>query len=321
MGYIIKPSSLSGLDELHFKFEHCNKDDKRLFIVFGARGAKPGAFGFYKTFVGLRLNTIFVTGHEDKWYQNGIPSLGDDLESAMYSFDIRVKGICQELGFSSVTLIGSSMGGYLSLVYASLSDIKISMDAIIMGTETELFLPYSKSIESPFSALKDYSNIKFKNYNNRPITMIFGEFDLVDSYCALSMKIHSNFTILSHVSSGHVLPEVIDSTIGISDFFNDIINNKARCFIGMGNMSNFLSPSDIEPLIKEQQFSKLYIECLEACLRKYPAFGFGWNRLGVYLHNNGDLIKAREAIKKSLLINMNYKNSISHLNSIESKLI
>lgn len=119
MGYLIEPPSLRGLDELHFKFEYCNSNDRRLFIVFGARGAKPGAFGFYKTFVTLKLNTIFITAHEDKWYQNGIPSLGNDLKSAMLCFDIRIKKLCQEMGFNSITLIGSSMGGYAALVYAS----------------------------------------------------------------------------------------------------------------------------------------------------------------------------------------------------------
>ncbi len=90
------------------------------------------------------------------------------------------------------------MGGYGALIYGALSSRKIKTTLILFGTETILKLPYSKSSESEFDILKKFKDVRFLDYSDLDVNMIFGEFDIVDTYCALSMRHDRNFSFFMH---------------------------------------------------------------------------------------------------------------------------
>lgn len=211
------------------------------------------------------------------------------------------------------------MGGYGALLYSTLTKHSIKVKVISFGVETVLKLPNSKSEEGEFLPLDEFKDIRGFDFSHVDVNIIYGEFDLIDSYCALCMKGKPGINLISHASSGHNVPETVANTIGIAEFFKLIIEDSFY-FHGRGHMSSALNSRDILPLISCAQFSNEYIYSLESALKKYPAYGFGLNRLGVYHHNKDMFEEAYEFIKKSILINPKYPNSLQHLKSIEAKL-
>lgn len=59
-----------------YKLELCPGSD-RLVIVFSHINEKPGRFSFYGTFRDIAVNKLFVNIPGNRWYQDGIPGIGD----------------------------------------------------------------------------------------------------------------------------------------------------------------------------------------------------------------------------------------------------
>ncbi|ORJ50984.1 hypothetical protein B2M27_07590 [Kluyvera intermedia] len=292
---------------------------KRLFVVFSSRGAGPGNFSFYKTFERLNVNVLHITPSDFSWYQNGLVSLGDDLPTAFKALSERLDSFCLSYHIHEVICLGASMGGYGALVYGALSSRKVNTTLILFGTETVLKLPYSKSAENHFEVLDKFNDIRYLDYSGLDVNMIFGEFDIVDSFCALSMKYDKNFSLYSCACAAHIVPEYLNAQIGIVNFFNEFLSG-GRSFIGRGHMATELYPEDIYPLLFDAPFSENYNKAIKRCIEKYPAYGFAWNRLGVYLHQNGKLMDSLEALKRSHLIHPAYQNTLEHLKAVRTKL-
>ncbi|HAX7888692.1 TPA: hypothetical protein JTJ83_004564 [Escherichia coli] len=310
------------VDSLHhdyYLWRGKNIEDKRLFLVFSSRGAGPGEFSFFKTFDSLNVNVLHVTPSDFSWYQKGLVGLGSDLPSAFKALSDRIDNFCIYHKIKQIICVGASMGGYGALIYGALSSRKIKTTLILFGTETILKLPYSKSSESEFDIFKKFKDVRFLDYSDLDVNMIFGEFDIVDTYCALSMRHDRNFSFFSCTSASHVVPEYLNRQIGIVNFFTDFLSG-GRSFIGRGHIASELYPEDISPLLFSKQFTEEYNNALLCCLKKYPSFGFAWNRLGVYLHNIGDLAGSLAALKRAFFINPDYPNTIEHLNSVRNKL-
>lgn len=296
-----------------------NIQDKRLFVIFSSRGAGPGVFSFYKTFESLNVNVLHITPSDFSWYQKGLVSLGDDLPTAFKSLSERLDNFCLSHNILEAICVGASMGGYGALVYGALSSRKVNTSLILFGTETVLKLPYSKSAESHFDVLEKFRDIRFLDYSGLNVNMIFGEFDVVDSFCALSMKYDRNFSFYSCASAAHVVPEYLNAKIGFVNFFNEFLAG-GRSFIGRGHIATELYPEDISPLLFDVPFSDDYNKAIKRCIEKYPAYGYAWNRLGVYLHQRGDLLASLEALKRSHMIHPAYQNTLEHLKVVRAKL-
>jgi hypothetical protein len=87
-------------------------------VVFSAVDIPQGEFlGFKKVFFPDRFNAtiIFVNDISKKWYVNGIPGLGDDLESTLVTLAQLVETHRKPGGV--VVAYGNSMGAYGALLY------------------------------------------------------------------------------------------------------------------------------------------------------------------------------------------------------------
>lgn len=319
MNQLTTSLSCIGYEDNYAKFYLNNPNDNLLYVVFGVKGTKPGKFAFFKTFMLLKVNILFIAPDGDNWYQNGIPSFGKNIEEICLKLDGLITVLIEEFGFKEIRLFGSSMGGYLSLVYISHSNLNAPLNALVMGAETKLKLPYSQSLACSFEVRDEYKDIRFLNFKSRNVDMLSGEFDLIDTYSTLCMKNTPGFKVHTHMFSGHVFPRTIEDTIGMHTFLKDFFGG-SKYFIGKGHLSSYLNANDLEPLIHATQFSKEYIDCIESCLRKYSGFGWAWNRLGVYLHNQDRLEEAKNALEKSLLIHATNANTIEHLDIINKKM-
>jgi hypothetical protein len=311
------------LDGNYYNWKLKDKSDKRVFIVFSSRGAEPGDFSFYKTFDKLDVNVLHITPPDFTWYQSGLVGLGDSLEISFDKLANKVVSFCEDFEAVKIFIVGASMGGYAAVLFSSMlsmaARVSYSPEVICFGTEMILKLPNSKSSELDFFVADRLKDIRHFDFVNVKINMIFGEFDLVDTYCALIMKEHPSFYLYSCSSSGHLVPEFLNKTVTIVEFFRSFISG-GKSFIGRGHIDSEVNADDIYPLVFSKPFSEEYLSALNLCLKKYPAFGYGWNRLGVYHHNNSNLADASNCLKKSQLINSDFSNTTQHIASVRKKI-
>ncbi|WP_426785754.1 tetratricopeptide repeat protein (plasmid) [Rahnella variigena] len=312
-------ADIESLNPSYYHLRMASPEKKRLLVVFSSRGAKPGEFSFFKTFEIYKCNVLHITPPDFSWYHTGLVGFGNDPKEAFIKLSKIIDEFCIINNIEEIVLIGSSMGGYGALLYSTLTKHSMSVRVLSFGVETILKLPNSKSEEGEFIPLDEFKDIRGFDFSHVDVNIIYGEFDLIDSYCALCMKGKPGVNLISHIFSGHNVPETVSSSIAIVEFFTQIIEDSLY-FYGRGHMSSALNSRDISPLISGAQFNDEYITSLEIALKKYPTFGFGLNRLGVYYHNKDMLKEAYKLIQKSILINPKYPNSLQHLKTIEEKL-
>lgn len=312
-------TNIESLDPSYYHLRMASPESSRLIVVFSSRGATPSKFSFFNTFEKYKCNVLHITPPDFSWYHTGLVGFGSDPKEAFTRLSKIIDGFCILKKIDEIVLIGSSMGGYGALLYSTLTKHTMKVKVLSFGVETILKLPNSKSSEGDFVALDEFKDIRGFDFSHVDANIIYGEFDLIDSYCALCMKGKPGINLISHIFSKHNVPEEISKSISIIDFFKQIIE-ESLYFYGRGHMSSALNSRDIYTLLSSPQFNDDYINSLEIALKKYPTFGFGLNRLGVYYHNMGKLKEALILIKKSILISPNFPNSLEHLKAIEIKM-
>ena len=151
-----------------------NPDDKILFVSFGSKGGK---FNF--TNILKKYNALFLRCDDDSWYHN-LKGIAEDV-TGVVSIINKIK--CDH-GFEKIIVVGSSMGGYGSLLYGSLLNadkiftinplIDLSENAKVWKDKASKFREYAQeyNIKNPYYELQ-------KLYENRDcsnVTYIVGSF-------------------------------------------------------------------------------------------------------------------------------------------------
>jgi pimeloyl-ACP methyl ester carboxylesterase len=292
-------SDLYDLDPQHYFFRRAEGDDKRLCIVFSARGSKPGSFSLFKTMEKAKVNVLHVTPADATWYQTGLHGLGSDLDTAFTALWSFVRDLCARNGFAELVLIGDSMGAYAAMVFAAyVQDLPTRV--ISFGGETVLKLPGSRSGEAPFP-VRYHGDIRAITYHpGVHVTMIFGEYDAVDAFCALSMADRADFTLMSHIWSPHSVTPEIHADMGLTRFINMALQGR-YFYPGRGHMAEALRVGDIEPMVHNRAGSAAYIKAATACTRRYPPFRLAWMHMAEYHARAGELKKAKEMLAKAIV--------------------
>jgi len=287
---------IENLDPKYYCFRIVDSESDALCVVFSARGSKPGSFSFFKTMERSKVNVLHITPPEAAWYQSGLVGFGNDIHTAFSNLWDFIQSLIEKFSFKRIFIIGDSMGAYAALVFAHFVK-DISTRVICFGGETTLNLPGSRSSENVFKneGFHDIRNLEYGDNVN--IIMIFGEYDMVDAYCALSMKNRKNFKILSHLWSPHSVTPELHSDMGLANFMRDAL--RGRFFYpGRGHLASALNVKDVEPLVFSKAGSQEYIDTIKTCVRRYPNFSFGWLALAEYFTKAGETEKARNALKR-----------------------
>lgn len=304
-----------------------NAEDSSLVVSFGCFGVKPNRFFFYKTFAELGKNVLFINAPSDNWYTEPLPwfSTNSIIES-FERFANLVNTICRLYGFSRVKLFGFSMGGHGALLYSSAQSFDVPVDCVVIGTNTPLNLPKTISLRnyhliSERYGVTDLSRIDF-GASGRKYAIVFGEFDVSDSYSGFVMRrlLGPGAEIGSHIGSTHNIPVHMTNTMGLAYGMEKILNHDLD-FPGHGKIADVLTEEDLQPL---PYFSPTInqseeIAYIHELVRRYPQYAFGLNRIGAYLHNKNDLNGAFEYLQRSWEIAPNNENTNHHLSLIYEK--
>lgn len=314
----------------NFHFIKGNLQNDSLFIVFSSRDQRTiKFFTFFKTFQKLDVDTLFIKSSQNTWYHSGITD--DKKENLADVFTEIIKQVllyAKTKKINKIYVVGSSMGGYAALLFGHLVntlfiDNNIYLEIISISPETVLFLPNSRSIEHEnFNDIvpPQFIDITLLKYYANRITIYFGEFDLVDVYSALKFK---SFNKTKHVKlysitdGSHLIPQLLNDRYcnGITEFFYNIFFFNIYEPIYSGNIAKCLTYKDVAPLIYDKNIFDC-VEKLKDCIRKYPSFGFIYNRLGYFYEKNNNFSLAKHYYDISLLLNKGYQNTISHINYI-----
>ena len=187
------------------KVERCAGSD-RLVIIFSHINEKPGRFSFYGTFKDIAVNKLLVNIPGNCWYRDGIPGIGDCIESAAEGIRI----IMREIAPRSVMCIGNSMGAYAALLFGTLVN---AGHILAIGPETLLKLPGSRSRtyigNRPDSPFDDLLPCLSRPAADRKIDIIFGESDLLDVHCAQRVVHLDGVQVRSLRGVGHEVPAML----------------------------------------------------------------------------------------------------------------
>ena len=153
----------------------------------------------------IAANKLFVNIPGNCWYRDGVPGIGDCIESAAEGIRI----IMQEIAPRSVMCIGNSMGAYAALLFGTLVN---AGHVLAFGPETLLRLPTAGA--GPLSAtgrppLRRPAPPSQPARRGRKTDIIFGESDLVDVHCARRIVHLDGVQVRSLRGVGHEVPAML----------------------------------------------------------------------------------------------------------------
>lgn len=303
-------------------------DDRSLYIVFGCLNAAPERYTFYRTFMDLQKNVLFINSPKNDWFTNPISWLnGESLTCSIDAFVDMANQLCKHHHLDKIVLVGFSMGAYGAMLYSSHRGFDHPVEVIAFGTETRLNLP--KSISAKYKHLipdLDGAGDLINGGVFEPIHryhMIFGELDIVDTYSALCLKekFHdADITISSHGGSLHNVVSTLKATVGL-----ELGMKKSLRFVfdipGEGRLASYLSSSDIEPLLNFSitMNNEDEIQYLKSLIEKYPFYVLALNRIGSHYHNRGDRKTSIKYLTQAWLLAPQYENTNTHLSLLHEK--
>lgn len=302
-----------------------NPSDKELFVVFGSRGSKPYHYNFYKNFEILNKNVLFFNDQGSSWYTKPQDWAGQTtLKDFMGVICDYILEIVDSYKMKSLVFFGSSMGAYGAYLYSDHLVVPkhVSFKMILMSLECKLGEDFSKSTESideiDFdSGCCDLLQLKPKH---KDTLLFFGELNLYDSWSALKLKEQGHVSRLISISDAdHYMPQYLDQKIGFSEFMKSVLDGNLF-FPRKGYLEYYIRHQDLSKIMSYDSSSQEYLDLMRACVKKYPSFAYGWNRLGVEAHNNGQLTEAYGFLKKSYFAAPSFHNTLLHLSIVCQKM-
>jgi hypothetical protein len=225
-----------------------------ILIVFSARKCEMGKFTFYNQVIDFPANIIFINDYSTNWYLSGTSEFKDVLGfiKTLTTYINKLKK-----NNSKIYTLGSSMGAYAALLYGSI----IQADKILaFGPESELCIPLGRSIESLNNRYKEgeQSILDLEYKDSATITIISGNNDIVDFYCASKFKYFNNkIDVILINNYTHVVAKYIHEKIEMKQFLlNYFFYNDLKKSLDLMDLS-FVS--DLESAHAIKKFNELLI--------------------------------------------------------------
>lgn len=175
-------------------------------IAFSSVNTPRGRFKPYRIVAETpNVNIIFVNDCGNRWYQHGIPGVGDSAAEAAKQLALEARRI----GNGRVITFGTSMGAFGAVLYAALG---MADGCMVFGVESPLNLPASRSrlymppdLLLPFPALAP-----ILEQSGVPTLIYASETDEVDLVSLASLAHLSNVTAISIRGMDHPGVQIFD---------------------------------------------------------------------------------------------------------------
>lgn len=278
-------------------------DSDVLAIVFSHVSEQPGRFSFYGSFRDIAANKLFVNTPGNGWYRDGVPGLGDDIDSAADGLRIMIRRIAPR----TVVCVGNSMGAYAALLFGEL----INADRVLaIGPETLLDQPGSRSRgflagRPPPSRYADLLPVLSRFAADRRISIVIGESDLFDLEYARRVAHLPGMRLRSLRGVGHEVPAMLHRFGAWRPLIQDFVRDGSLpAFLPLEGW--ILEAGDAADALVEGRRLRLAGDRRAArdrlghCLGLYPDADAAHDEIGVIEREEGAFAKAEAAHRLAL---------------------
>lgn len=172
----------------YFKVDAKSRDYPTV-ISFSSVSTEKGRFKPYSALLEGSYNLIFVNDRDNMWYQHGI----DGLDGTSQGAATALVSEARRIGNGRVVTLGSSMGGFGAVLFASLGGAD---GCLAFGVETLLNLPGSRSLRF----ISKTAGVRYPDLRDiitAATHLVVSEEDETDLYCALRVLDHPLITAQS----------------------------------------------------------------------------------------------------------------------------
>ncbi|CAA6825485.1 MAG: Unknown protein [uncultured Sulfurovum sp.] len=230
---------LSKYDKNRVYFQKSKKNKKKLWISFSSRNTDK--FAFYKNLCAMEENILFINDNTASYYNSSINGLCNNVDELI---EIQRK-VIDTYAWEKVICIGSSMGGYASLLFGSI----LKVDQVIaFSPQIDLEKPFSINPQKKITLIyKDLSSLINNNYETK--YTILSSTHLEDIYNVLKIKKKNNIDLflLNYCSfcQGHnILKEMSTNGISLQKLFLDL-SNENYLFLETNNFNALFSNLEV----------------------------------------------------------------------------
>lgn len=193
---------------------------KPLIIIFGGLAGKIYWRVFeFKNFLtkNIDCHLLFLKDYKRSWYQYGVEELNSNTVD---DFVISIQEIIQDINYSKIITLGTSMGGFASLLFGSLlkanSIIAFSPQTFIDRTNRKKYkdfrwFQYIKPLNDTHPD-KKYFDLIDSDFSNSVVDIIYGIDEILDKIHAERMN-HKNINLISFEGKHDVIKNLRDNGI------------------------------------------------------------------------------------------------------------
>lgn len=279
----------------------------KLAIIFSTVGVKPGYFTFYKTMESIPVHKIYLTDPNSEWFQSGIPGLGSTVSETIET----IQKVKEYLGATEIYTIGSSMGGYGSILYGAL----IGCPVLSFGARVELGIKGSQS----YSLAAKGFQFKYKDLrplvkeSNCHITLYQGEADVNDLLAAQQLYPFENVECITIKGVAHATPIFLNNKYGIKEVISRFLfDDPILHFEERGNILTYNNAVDLffQALnhISNKEWNES-IKILKSLLEMDPTMDIAHHKLGICYYQLGEYQKAYEHQLEAVTISPHFANA------------
>jgi tetratricopeptide (TPR) repeat protein len=213
-----------------------------------------------------------------------------------------------KLGANEIVMVGSSMGGYGAILFGA----KLGCRVLAFGAETILKLPQSRSL----TFLLKKSPVLYPDLkpiildSDAKITLISGEFDLVDLLGAKNIYGLKNTEVITLRGIGHNTPAYLDKKYGINNIFKTyLFDNKLPEFEEKGTICaledcvELLDRANTEFLAKQYEMAE---DMLNEILEISDDLDIAHYKLGYTLYSLQDFENAVTSLENTIRISPHF---------------
>ncbi|UEM22225.1 tetratricopeptide repeat protein [Skermanella mucosa] len=280
-----------------------NPDSDVLAVVFSHVSEQPGRFSFYGSFRDIAVNKLFVNTPGNGWYRDGVPGLGDDVDST--ADGIRI--LMQQIAPRTVVCVGNSMGAYAALLFGVL----INADRVLaIGPETLLDQPGSRSRgflagRPPPSSYADLLPVLSLPAADRRTSIVIGESDPSDVECARRVAHLPGMRLRSMRGVGHEVPAMLHRFGAWRPLIRDFVRDGSLPALLPLEGRIFEAGDAAEALVEGRRLRlagnlRAARARLGHCLALYPDADLAHDEIGIIEREEGAFARAEAAHRLAL---------------------
>lgn len=257
------------------------------------------SFSFRHILSTMPANILYVKDRGNQWYNRGVYGLGDDVGSVARA----LKAVITENGFREVRCLGTSMGGYASLMFGR----ELQADAILaFAPQTFLAPPYPRFAKAVHSG--DYLDLS--TFEARPAArtrIVIAKDELFDIYGAIRLPYWRDVDLQVIKTANHLVARALNDAGTFKDILAEFVQNGTYRDLGVELSDIDFAPLRDDLLVAVEAFYRRdndrALEVLRSFVGEIPSWAGAHWWLGRVLADRKEHDRAVEHLQTAISLN------------------